>query len=184
MVMFHNSFVKPSLIVFTLFLCFAPSFCLERIVQVGDICSKHFLNPKKCAIILNSIPGVAKRGEDLGKLSLDVINLANVSALHTIAIFNDLIKNTSDPDLRHRYLIVSSNYDNILIALSIGKDSFTSGDFDDMHFRVSAVADIVEQYRPIAPGSSELRKNYEYLEVVGITLEILADYLAGKYILI
>jgi hypothetical protein len=184
MVMFHNSFVKPSLIVFTLFLCFAPSFCSERIVQVGDICSKHFLNPKKCAIILNSIPGVAKRGEDLGKLSLDVINLANVSALHTIAIFNDLIKNTSDPDLRHRYSIVSSNYDNILIALSIGKDSFTSGDFDDMHFRVSAVADIVEQYRPIAPGSSELRKNYEYLEVVGITLEILADYLAGKYILI
>jgi len=185
MVMFHNSFVEPSLIVLALFLCFAPSFCSERIVRVRDICSKHFVNPKKCAIILNSIPGVATRGEDLGKLSLDVINLANVSALHTITLFNDLIKNsTSDTDLRQRYSICSSNYDNILIALTIGKDSFTSGDFDDMHFRVSAVADIVEHCRPIAPGSSELRKNYEYLEVVGITLEILPDYLAGKYIVI
>jgi hypothetical protein len=97
MIMFHNSYVKPSLIVLALFLCFSPSFCSEdRIVQVRDICSKHFLNPKKCAIILNSIPGVAKGGEGLGKLSLDVINLANVSALHTIVLFKDLIKNTSD----------------------------------------------------------------------------------------
>ena len=168
-----------------LFLCFAPSFCSEnRIVQVRDICSKHYLNPKKCAIILNSIPGVAKRGATLGKLSLDAINLANVSALHTITIFTDLIKNTSDTDLRQRYRICSSNYDNVLIALTIAKDSFTSGDFDDMNFRVSAVAYIVENCRPMAPGSSELLKNYEYLEVVGIILEILSNYLAGKYIVI
>ncbi|KAL6510435.1 hypothetical protein OROHE_021052 [Orobanche hederae] len=159
--------------------------CSEgRIVQVRDICSKHFVNPKKCAIILNSIPGVATRGEGLGILSLDVINLANVSALHTIALFNDLIKNTSDIVLRQRYTICSEDYDDVLYALTKAKDSVTSRNFNDMKFHVSGLGLIAEQYRSTAPGSFELRKDYEYLEVVGITLEILADYLLGKYIVI
>lgn len=179
--MFHNSFVKPSIIMLALFLCFAPSFCSERIVQVRDICSKH-LNPKKCAIILNSIPGVAKGGEGLVKLSLDVINLANVSALHTINLFNDLIKNASDVYLRQRYTICSENYDDVLFALTKAKDSVTSGNINDMKFYMSGQALIAEQCRSSAPGSFELRKNYEYFEVVGFTLEILANYLAGKYI--
>jgi len=184
MVMFHNSFVKPSLTVLALFLCFAPSFSSDRIVQVRDVCSKHFLNPKKCAIILNSIPGVATKGAVLSKLSLDVINLANVSALHTITLFNDLIKNTSDTVLRQRYRICSSNYDDVLFGLTKARDSITSGNFNDMNFYVNGVGETVEHCRSTTPGSSELLKNYEYLEVVGIILEILSNYLAGKYIVI
>ncbi|AES98039.1 hypothetical protein MTR_5g063440 [Medicago truncatula] len=104
--------------------------------------------------------------------------------LHTITLFNDLIKNASDVDLRQRYTICSENYDDVLFALTKDKDSVTAGNFNDMKFHMSGLGLIAEQCRSTAPGSFDLRKNYEYLEVVGITLEILADYLAGKYIVI
>ncbi|XP_003615081.2 exopolygalacturonase [Medicago truncatula] len=92
--------------------------------------------------------------------------------------------NASDVDLRQRYTICSENYDDVLFALTKDKDSVTAGNFNDMKFHMSGLGLIAEQCRSTAPGSFDLRKNYEYLEVVGITLEILADYLAGKYIVI
>jgi hypothetical protein len=86
--------------------------------------------------------------------------------------------------LRQRYTICSEDYDDVLYALTNAKDSVTSRNFNDMKFHVSGLGLIAEQCRSTAPGSFELRKDYEYLEVVGITLEILADYLLGKYIVI
>jgi pectinesterase inhibitor-like protein len=170
MVMLHNSFVKSSLLVLALFLCFSPSFCSERIVQVRDICSKHY-NPHNCAIILNSIPGVATRGADLGKLSSDVINLANVSALHTFALIH-LIKNTSDTNLRQRYTICSENYDDVLFALVTVNNSFTSGNFNDMNFNVVGVPILVDDCGSKALDSSQLVKNNKYLKDVSIIIEI------------
>lgn len=182
--MFRNSFVKPSLIVLALFLCCVPSFCSDSIVQVRDICSKHYRNPHNCAIILNSIPGVTTRGIVLGKISLDLINLARDHALHTIPLIKDLIKNTSDSNLRQCYSICSLDYDDVLYALTQVKNAFTSGDFKEMHFSGAAVLSVINNCGSKTLESSQLLKNNDDLKDVTLIIMIVADYLDGKYIVI
>jgi len=179
--MIHNSFVKPSLIVLALFLCLVPSFCSDRIVQVRDICSKHYKNPHNCAIILNSIPGVAKRGAALGKLSSHLIDMAHVNAVNSITQIHNLIKNTRNPNLKTQYSSCSKDYDDVLYFLNEAKTSFTSGKFNDMNQNGAFVVKDVDHCSSKAPASSPVIKSNEDLEDVTIIIMILADYLARKY---
>ncbi|KEH34194.1 putative pectinesterase inhibitor domain-containing protein [Medicago truncatula] len=179
--MFHNSFVKPSLIVLALFLCFVPSFGSDRIVQVRDICSKHHKNPRNCVIILNSIPGVAKTGATLGKISLLVLDMAHVNAFQTSTQIHNLIKNTPNPNLKRQYSSCSKDYDDVLYFLNEAKTSFTSGKFNDMNFNAATVVKDADHCSSTAPTSSPVLKSNDDLEDVSIIIMILADYLAGKY---
>jgi len=181
MVMFHNSFVKPSFIVLALFLCLVPSFCSDRIVPVKDICSKHYKNPRNCANILNSIPGVAKSGADLGKASLHLIDMAHANAIKTITLIHDLITNAGNPNLKKQYSSCSQDFDDVLYFLTQAKNSFTSGNFKEMNVNGAFVVKDVDHCSSKAPASSPVLKSNDDLEDVSIIIMILADYLAGKY---
>lgn len=180
MVMFHNSFVKPSLIVLSLFLCFVPSFCSDRIVPVKDICSKHKI-PYNCAIILNAIPGVSTNGAVLGSLSSYLITIANTNAFNTITLIHELIRNTSDTNLKQPYITCSMDYNDALLSTTYVKDSFNSGNFIGMNSNAAIVVKDIEHCGLKAPDSIPLLKYNQPLEDVTNIIMILADYLAGKY---
>jgi pectinesterase inhibitor-like protein len=175
-----NSFVKPFFLVLALFLCFVPSFCSDKIVQVNDICSKH-KTPYNCAIILNSIPGVATDGANINSLSPYLINLAHVNAFDTKTLINTLIQNTTDPNLKQHFITCSMDYDDVLFSLTQAKDSFTSGNFIGMKSNSASVLEKVYDCDYKTPSTPLLKVN-EDLEDVTIIITILADYLAGKYI--
>ncbi|XP_073224908.1 pectinesterase inhibitor-like [Cicer arietinum] len=176
------SFVKPYFLVLALFLCFVPSFCLDRIVRESDICSKH-ANAWNCKIILNTIPGVSTDGADLNSLSLYLISSANVNAFDTITYISNLIKNTTDSQLIQRYASCSIDYNNVLLTLTHAKDSYKAGNFRDMNNDGWTIVTKVKDCDYKAPDASSPLNN-QYLEDVAIIIMILADFLAGKYFVI
>lgn len=180
------SFVNPSLlpsIVLALFLSFSLSFCSAREVQISDICSKH-KNPTNCAIILNSIPGLAL-GADIDSLSLYLINVAHVNGFDTITLMNEVIRNITDPKLKQSYSSCDMDYQDVLVSLTSAKESYTSKDFNNMKSNVANVVKDVQDCETKAPSDApSLIKKNEDLEDVSLIIMILADFLAGKYIVV
>lgn len=181
--MAQYSFVKHPLLsslVLALFLCFVVSFSSARIVQVSDICSKHY-TPSNCLNILNSIPGVAA-GADLDSLSLYIINLAHVNAFDTITLVHTLIGNTTDSQLKQRYAACSMDYDDALLCLTQAKISYGSQDFSAMKSNsASVLKDVQDCGSKVPSDSSPLLKNNQDLEDVSVIIMVLADFLAGIY---
>ncbi|KAK7319399.1 hypothetical protein RJT34_04120 [Clitoria ternatea] len=178
-----RSFDKHSPIssfLFSLFLCFAVSFCAARTVQIDDICSKHNI-PYNCGIILRSIPGL-EAGADINSLSLYIINLVHENAFDTMSLIDDLIRNTTDNQLKQRYSSCTMDYNDVLLCLTQAKTSYSSGDFNTMKSNGATIIKDVQHCDSKPPiGPSALQKNNQYLEDVAMIIMILADFLAGKY---
>lgn len=178
-----HSFVKPSFIpsiLLALFLFLAVSSCSARTVEVFDICTKH-PNPSNCFYILNAIPGVAE-GADLDSLSRYVINFAHTHALVCVTLIDDLIKNTTDQQLKQHYTSCYSDYGNVTLCLELANDSFNSGDYNGIRSNGNTVVKEVQDCNSRPPyDPSALPSNNKYLEDVSLIITILADFLSGKY---
>ncbi|WVZ07626.1 hypothetical protein V8G54_020972 [Vigna mungo] len=173
-----HSFAKHSLLLVTL-LCFVFSLCSARIVQIGDICSKHN-NPSICNAIILSVPGT-NQGVDIGSVSLNLINMAHVNAFDTITLISDIIRNSSDPQTHQRYSSCTMDYTDVLLALSQAKESYSSGNYSDMNFNAAVVTKDVKDCDTKAYDSSQIRINNQNLADFSMIIMILSDFLAGKY---
>ncbi|KAG4938346.1 hypothetical protein AAZX31_16G051900 [Glycine max] len=175
-----HSFVKhPLLPSLLLLLCFVFSLCSARIVEIGNICSKHN-NPNSCDNILRSVPG-ATSGVDLGSISLYLINMAHVNAFETIGQISYNIRKATNTQTKQRYNSCIMDYDDVLLSLTQAKQSYNSGNYAALKSNGITVIEDVKDCDTKAYDLPQLRMNNQYLVDVSMIIMILADFLAGKF---
>ncbi|GAV76007.1 PMEI domain-containing protein, partial [Cephalotus follicularis] len=136
-----SSFFLPS-IVLVLFLCIALSHArlYSKISSsvLNNICFRT-QNPKFCLGVLTSTPNV--NTTDLPGLAKISIGIANASASNTKSFISRLIKTTSGPKLKGRYMSCFENYDDAIDDLEQAQQYLSSSDYLGVSVAASGAMD-------------------------------------------
>ncbi|OIW15724.1 hypothetical protein TanjilG_04259 [Lupinus angustifolius] len=154
----------------------------RKVIQLSDVCSKH-PNPTNCANILYSIPGIGAGIELPGSIPPYIINvIGHTSAFDTYTLLNTLIRNTSDTQLKQRYITCSGDYVATLGYFNSAKDAYNSADYKGMKSNAANVIKAVQDcdWRPPYDPSQLPFLNKRMQDVSNIII-ILAHFLLGTY---
>ncbi|XP_028792300.1 pectinesterase inhibitor-like [Neltuma alba] len=176
----HSSSSFPMAVIIALlflltFLCLPLPSYSTRTVPVQEICSKH-TNPAFCTETLNP-----KSGSDLQTLGhYATMDVAHLHAFQTITDLHSLIANTTDPQMRQRYITCAIAYDDVLTRLQDASKALDSGDYSGMNSGANyVIVDAQEcDSKPPSADPSSIPKNNKNLEDTALIIVIITGLLS------